>query len=115
MIRTITCTECPMGCSIDVEFEGENILSVKGNTCPRGKLYAENEVINPKRVVTSTVKSTGGVLVPVKTDKPVPKDRIFEVMAKINKTTCTLPAMTGDILYEDIEDGVNLVVAGSVR
>jgi len=115
MIKTITCTECPMGCSVDVEFEGENILSIKGNTCPRGKLYAENEVIRPKRVVTSTVKTDTGVLVPVKTDKPVPKDKIFEVMAKINKTTCTLPAITGTVLYANICEDANLVVAGSIK
>lgn len=115
MIKTITCTECPMGCSVDVEFKGENILSIKGNTCPRGKLYAENEVIRPKRVVTSTVKTDTGVLVPVKTDKPVPKDKIFEVMEKINKTTCTLPAITGTVLYANICEDANLVVAGSIK
>ena len=115
MIKTITCTECPMGCSVEVEFEKENVLSVKGNTCPRGKLYAENEVIRPKRVVTSTVKSTDGILVPVKTDRPIPKDKIFEVMAKINKTTCTLPAITGMILVKNVCEDANLIVAGSVK
>ena len=114
MIKNITCTECPMGCSVDVEFDGQNIVSIKGNTCPRGKLYAENEVIRPKRVVTSTVKSTDGILVPVKTDRPVPKDKIFEVIEKINKTTCTLPAITGTILVANICEDANLVVAGSV-
>lgn len=115
MIKTLTCIECPMGCSITVKTEGDKILSVSGNTCPRGKLYAENEVICPKRVVTSTVKSDEGVLVPVKTDRPVRKDKMFEVMDKIKKTTCTTPVKTGTVLYANIVDDANLVVAGSVK
>lgn len=115
MIKNVTCTECPMGCSIDVEYENENIISITGNTCPRGKLYATNEVICPKRVVTSTIKAENGTLVPVKTDAPVRKDRIFDVMKIINKTTCKTPITTGTIVFKDIEEGVNLVVAGSVK
>lgn len=115
MIRNITCTECPMGCSIDVEFEDKNILSITGNTCPRGKMYAENEIICPKRVVTSTIKSEDGKFVPVKTANPVPKKEIFSVMEKINKTTCKTPIKTGTVVYKNISDGVDLVVAGSVE
>ena len=115
MIKNVTCTECPMGCSIQVEHEDKNIISITGNTCPRGKLYAENELICPKRVVTSTVKSTDGKLVPVKTKDPIPKSEIFAVMEKINKTTCQTPIKTGTVVYKNVCDGVDLVVAGSVE
>ena len=52
MKKTLTCIECPIGCEIEVEVENGVVLSVKGNTCPRGKVYAEAEVVCPKRVVT---------------------------------------------------------------
>lgn len=113
MKKNLTCIECPIGCEIEVELENGAVVSVKGNNCPRGKLYAEAEVVCPKRVVTSTVRAENGEMIPVKTDRPVRKDAIFEVMQKINRTTCKTPVALGDILVENICDDANLVVAGN--
>ena len=56
MVRELTCIVCPLGCDLKVELdENKRVLSVSGNTCPRGKVYAENECVNPRRTVTSTV------------------------------------------------------------
>ncbi|MBR4723815.1 MAG: DUF1667 domain-containing protein, partial [Clostridia bacterium] len=60
MKRNLTCIVCPMGCSIDVEFENGEVLSVTGNTCKRGAEYAKNECISPVRTITSTVKCADG-------------------------------------------------------
>ncbi len=114
MKKFLTCIECPIGCEIEVETQNGEILSVKGNTCPRGKVYAENEVTCPKRVVTSTVRAKNGVMVPVKTDKPVKKSEIFAVMEKINKTVCALPVKIGDILVENISDDAHLVATWNI-
>ena len=113
MKKNLTCIECPIGCAIEVEMENGVVLSVKGNACPRGKLYAEAEVVCPKRVITSTVRAENGEMIPVKTDKPVRKDAIFEVMQKINATSCKLPVALGDILVENICDDANLIVTGN--
>lgn len=113
MIKTLTCIECPIGCEIEVTEENGVVLSVNGNACPRGKAYAEAEVICPKRVVTSTVRAENGEMIPVKTDKPVRKDAIFAVMQKINATTCKLPVKLGDVLVENICDDANLIVTGN--
>ena len=101
--RELTCINCPMGCRITVTMEGDNIISVEGNTCKRGHLYACNEVKSPVRTVTTTIKVTGGVSdrVSVKTKEPVPKDKIFEVMDAINKASAKAPVAIGDILIED--------------
>ena len=115
MKRSLICIECPIGCEIEVETDNGKILSVKGNTCPRGKMYAENEVICPKRVVTSTVRASNGMMVPVKTDKPVKKSEMFTVMEKINKTVCELPVKIGDILLENISEDANLIVTGNIK
>jgi CxxC motif-containing protein len=112
MIKKLTCIECPIGCEVEVTLEDGKVVSVKGNSCPRGKLYAEAEVVCPKRVVTSTVRAENGQIIPVKTDRPVRKDAIFEVMAKINGTVCKLPVAIGDVLVENICDDANLVVTG---
>ena len=58
--RNLTCIGCPMGCQITVEFEGEEVFSVKGNTCAIGDKYARQEVTHPERTVTSTVVVVGG-------------------------------------------------------
>ena len=113
MKKNLTCIECPIGCEIEVELEDGAVVSVKGNNCPRGKLYAEAEVVCPKRVVTSTVRAENGEMIPVKTDRPVRKDAIFEVMAKINAVVCKMPVALGDVLVENICDDANLVVAGN--
>lgn len=113
MKKTLTCIECPIGCEIEVELVDGKVVSVKGNSCPRGKVYAEAEVVCPKRVVTSTVRAENGEMIPVKTDRPVRKDAIFEVMQKINATTCKMPVVLGQVLVENICDDANLVVAGN--
>ena len=113
MKRMLTCIECPIGCEIEVELEKGKVVSLTGNGCPRGKVYAEAEVVCPKRVVTSTVRAENGEMIPVKTDKPVRKDAIFEVMQKINQTTCKMPVVLGDILVENICDDANLIVTGN--
>ena len=113
MKKNITCIECPIGCEIEVGLENGAVVSVKGNNCLRGKLYAEAEVVCPKRVVTSTVRAENGEMIPVKTDRPVRKEAIFEVMAKINAVVCKMPVALGDVLVENICDDANLVVAGN--
>ena len=81
--KIITCIECPNGCQISVDFDDNKVLKAEGYSCPRGKTYAENEIICPRRVITSTVKTVNGDVVPVKTDKPVKKSEIFQIMDKI--------------------------------
>ena len=77
MTRNLTCIVCPLGCDLTVELADGKVLSVSGNTCPRGKKYAETECIAPMRTVTSTVRCDDGSLVSVKTDSPIPKEKMF--------------------------------------
>ena len=112
MIKTLTCIECPIGCEITVEIIGEKVIDIQGNTCIRGKKYAESEVVCPKRVVTTTVRADDGEMIPVKTDKPVKKEKIFEVIEKINGIKCTKTVKQGGILLENVSDGANVIVTG---
>lgn len=111
--RTLTCIECPIGCRIEVELQNGMPISVQGNGCPRGKMYAENEVVCPMRVITSTVRAENGEMIPVKTDRPVKKSEIFNVMQKINATSCTLPVKIGDVIVANIEGDANLIATGN--
>ena len=85
-----------------MELDGKEILSVTGNTCPRGKEYAVNECTRPVRTVTTTVRCEDGGLVAVKTANPIPKDKMLEAMKIINKTVAKAPISVGDIIIEDL-------------
>ena len=113
-VQTLTCIECPLGCTMTVTTDGERI-SVVGNGCLRGKAYAENEVTCPRRVITSTIRATNGKMLPVKTDKPVKKSEIFEIMQKINATTCTAPIKIGDVIVENITEDIALIATGNLQ
>ncbi|MBQ9428175.1 MAG: DUF1667 domain-containing protein [Clostridia bacterium] len=83
--RELTCTVCPMGCEICVETDGGKVLSVGGNTCRRGEDYAVTEVTAPVRTLTSTIRCDNGKLLPVKTKKPIPKEKMRVFMDVINQ------------------------------
>ena len=112
MTKNLTCIVCPLGCALSVELdENKNVLSVKGNTCKRGEIYANTECTAPKRTITSTVAVRGGGVVPVKTDKTVPKELIFECMSEINKVSAARDAKIGDVIIKNIlNTGVDVVL-----
>lgn len=108
MKRQLTCIVCPAGCSMEVLLEDGKVVSVTGNTCPRGAKYAEAECIAPERTVTSTVRCSNGKILPVKTDAPIPKEKVAECMEIINKTIPHLPISIGDVIIENVF-GANVV------
>ncbi|RHV01402.1 MULTISPECIES: DUF1667 domain-containing protein [Clostridia] len=116
--KELICIGCPMGCPIVVEMEDGKVLSVTGNTCPRGESYARKEVTNPTRIVTTTVRVDGGKvpMINVKTEQDIPKDKIFECIAALRGVTIKAPVHIGDIILENVADtGVNIVAAGNVE
>ena len=116
--KELICIGCPMGCPIVVEMEDGKVLSVTGNTCPRGESYARKEVTNPTRIVTTTVRVDGGKvpMINVKTELDIPKDKIFECIAALRGVTMKAPVHIRQIILENVADtGVNIVAAGNVE
>ncbi len=108
-MKELICITCPKGCHLKVDEES---FAVTGNSCPRGAVYGENELRNPVRVVTSTVIAEGPARrLPVKTDRPIPKGRIFEVMDEIAKLRVKPPVTVGDILIPNVAGTDGNVVA----
>ncbi|MDY6325194.1 MAG: DUF1667 domain-containing protein [Catonella sp.] len=115
--RHLTCIGCPMGCQITVGMDKGEVISVEGNTCKRGDIYARKEVTNPTRIVTSTVTVTGGKRerVSVKTASDIPKSKIFDIMKEINHATTAAPVKIGDVIITDVcGTGVNIVATSNV-
>lgn len=115
MTRNLTCIVCPRGCQLTVELGQDSaVLSVAGNSCPRGKQYAIDECTRPMRTVTSTVRTSDGGVVPVKTDRTIPKERMFDCMKEINRAGVTLPVRIGDRVIENIlGTGANVVITAN--
>ena len=112
MKKEIICTVCPRGCHIQVEGEGENILSVTDYSCKRGLEYAKSEFAHPVRILTTTVKISGvsGDLLPVRSNKPVPKEKLFDCMDQIRQVEVALPVAQYDVIIADIcGTGVDIV------
>ena len=108
------CITCPMGCTLEVTHEGETLLNVEGNTCPRGEQYVKEELTDPRRMVATTVKVKGGLhpLVPVYTQAPVPKPRIFELLSKIRQVEIEAPVEINQVVLEDpLGEGVNVIAS----
>jgi CxxC motif-containing protein len=115
--RELTCIGCPLGCGITVSMENGEVTAVTGNTCPRGDAYARKEVTNPTRIVTSTVRVSGGTapMVSCKTQTDVPKDKIFDVMESLQNVVVPAPVHIGDVLVPDAAGtGVAIVATKNI-
>lgn len=116
--RELTCIGCPMGCPLTVELENGAVTVVYGNTCPRGDAYARKEVTAPTRIVTTTVRVTGGVLAAVscKTRTDIPKDKIFAVVRALKSVTVAAPVTIGQVVAENVANmGVDIIATKGVK
>lgn len=117
--KVMTCIVCPMGCRISVKTGDDGgIEEMTGNSCKRGIAYAQAECTNPLRTITSTVRVEGSQIrvVPVKTDKPVPKALIMDCMKEISRLRVPLPVRSGDVIIEDIfKTGSNVIATGNME
>ena len=104
MKKEIICTVCPRGCHVMVEGEGEQILNVEGYSCKRGLEYASAEFAHPVRILTTTVKmnGTGSDLLPVRSNKPVPREKLMACMDVIRGIEVQLPVKRYDVIVADI-------------
>jgi len=108
-MKNLTCIICPRGCTLTVN-EVDGILNVSGNACPKGEKYAIDECTHPTRTVTSIIRinNRNDTMVSVKTENPIPKENIFDVMEIIRKTEFSAPVNVGDIIIKDVF-GTNII------
>ncbi len=115
-MREMICICCPMGCRLSVEKTADG-YSVTGNTCPRGKAYAIDEMTAPKRMVTSSVPVKGGnyKTASVKTSASIPKELIFDSLKTLGGITLTAPVKIGDVVVKNVlGTGIDFVATRSV-
>ncbi|MCE1196258.1 DUF1667 domain-containing protein [bacterium] len=104
MLREFTCLVCPRGCVLEADPEKSGDGRVKGAACPKGLLYATQELDDPRRTFSTSVRVLAGEspLVPVRLTKPIPRAAIGEALALIHAITLTAPVQAGQVLLSDI-------------
>ncbi len=115
MMKEMICIVCPKGCRLTVDPEKE---TVTGNACQRGEKYALEEIRNPTRTLTTTVSIEGALhpRLPVKTSKPIPKEKMQKAMEIAGKIKIQAPVKLGDVIAENILDtGADLIASRNME
>lgn len=118
MKKIYTCIICPNSCEIETEVSDREILSITGNLCPKGDAYVRQEILAPERTIATSVLVANGVLplVSVRLVRPIPKNRIFDVMEEIKKIKLQAPVAIGDIVRKNILGlGSDIIATRSVK
>ena len=115
--RELICINCPLGCGLTVTLKDKEVVKVEGNTCPKGEAYGKKEVTDPTRIVTSTVRVSGGVLpvVSVKTASDIPKEKIMDCAEALKSVQIQAPVAAGDVVLENVcGTGISVIATKNV-
>ncbi|MGI6484806.1 MAG: DUF1667 domain-containing protein [Tepidanaerobacteraceae bacterium] len=104
--RKVICLQCPLACCIVVSIYGDEIMDIENYKCKRGIDFAKEEITNPTRILTTTVRidseDKDHPLLPVKTDKPIRKELLFKCMEYLAKVKIRPPVKFGEVIVKDI-------------
>lgn len=115
-MREMVCIVCPKGCILKSE-KRDGALFITGNACKRGERFALTEFTKPMRTISSTVKTAFKEVpvLPVRVSAEIPKDRIFDVMAEINKVVIDKACRRDDIIIKDVLGlGVDVIATSDI-
>ena len=111
------CVVCPIGCEIDVVHDGSKIISMAGNKCEKSEQFVSQELIEPMRILTTTVRIDGSrrPVIPVRTDKSVPKRLFHRIMRQLRDVELQAPVNILDVVVRDVlHTGANVVATKTV-
>lgn len=108
-----TCIICPVGCELEIN-EKDGKLVVSGNNCLRGEHYGKSEMTEPKRVITAVIRGENQIC-SVKTDKPILKNKINELLLFLNSAP-QKNYKIGDIVFKNpLGFDCNVIVTGTEK
>ena len=116
--RHFTCVICPIGCEIDAEVENGNLVSMEGNKCKKSEEFVLQELKEPMRVLTTTVRIRGAkwAMLPVRTDTPIPKRLFFDVMDDLANLELRAPVNVADVIVTNVHGtGANIIATRNMR
>ena len=115
-MKQLTCIICPAGCRITVDKLNGN-YSFLGNKCARGWEFAQTELTSPLRSLTTTVRTAfpDMPVLPVRTNKEAPKEKIMEIIRALSKVTVTKRISIGETVVANVlETGCDIIAASDM-
>jgi len=112
----LLCIVCPESCEMEV-VEKDGTFVFPTGICHRGQDYARQEIVDPRRILTTTVKLIGGEvqMLPVRTTQPIPREKLLKAMDQIAGITAEAPVQARDVVIPDVAgSGVALIASRSV-
>ena len=102
--KHFTCVICPLGCEIDVELQNGNVVSMEGSKCEKGKEFVLQELEEAMRILTTTVPVKGAkwAMLPVRTDKPIPKRLLSKVIEQLADIELQAPVKMYHVIVKDV-------------
>jgi CxxC motif-containing protein len=102
--KHFTCVTCPVGCEIDVELKDSEVVSMEGNKCKKGLEFVSQELEEPMRILTTTIPIKGAkwAMLPVRTDKPIPKRLFFRALEEMANIKLRAPVKMSKVIVRDI-------------
>ena len=116
--KHFTCVICPIGCEIDVQLEDGNVVSTEGNKCAKSEEFVLQELKEPMRILTTTIRIKGAkwAMLPVRTDEPIPKRLLFRVIKELANIEMQAPVKVSDVIIGDIAGtGANIVATRNMK
>ena len=110
--KHFVCVVCPIGCEIDVVHDGGKIISMEGKKCEKSEEFVTQELIEPMRILTTTIRIRGSKwpVIPVRTDKSVPKRLFPRIMRQLRRTKLQAPVNLLDVVVRDVlHTGANIM------
>jgi CxxC motif-containing protein len=115
--KHFVCVVCPIGCEIDVVHDGSRIISMEGNKCEKSEEFVTQELIEPMRILTTTARIQGSKwpVIPVRTDKSVPKRLFPRIMRELRRIRLQAPVNMLDVVANDVlHTGANVIATRSM-
>jgi CxxC motif-containing protein len=115
--REFICVTCPVGCTIEAIVEGGELMGTKGQACARGQAFVREELSDPRRTLTTTVRVRGGEwpLVPVRSAAPLPKGLVLQVAARLRQVEVAAPVAERQVILPDaLGTGIDIVASREV-
>ncbi|SHJ54613.1 FAD-dependent oxidoreductase [Parasporobacterium paucivorans] len=114
------CTRCPRGCILHIAKHTGNGrgYDVSGEGCKKGMEAALEELTMPKRILTTTVKVEEGrsILIPVRSENPVPKGLLRAAVKECNRCILKAPVSRGQVVLGNVAgSGVDMIASGTVE
>ncbi len=116
--KQFTCVICPIGCEINVELQDSDVISMEGNKCAKGKEFVLQELEEPMRILTTTIRIEGAkwAMLPVRTDKPIPKRLLFTAIKELQDIELKAPVKMSDVIIRDVSGtDANVVATRSMK